>query len=203
MGSAVLGDWREEVSDIDLLLLSADPVPDAIRRMWRRAARLGAARSDLIIADPADLVRAGDELNLAVALTTAERCGHRLRGGPAPTLAPEALARTLDANLETYWRPWIEAARGPPIGGPAWAMFGAFGAVWLLSGLARIRSTLVDGHIVSKREALNLSLSRLPEHLEILDEAGRLRDGAAPRIGPLQRRRRALDCADDLLARRW
>ncbi|MFM1959232.1 MAG: hypothetical protein RL588_749 [Pseudomonadota bacterium] len=138
-----------------------------------------------------------------MALTTAKQCGHGLRGGPAPTFGPEEMARTLDANLETYWRPWIGAARGPPIGGPAWAMFGPFGAVWLLSGLARIRSTLADGRIVSKREALNRSLSRLPGHREILDEAGRLRDGAAPRMGRLERRRLALACADDLLARRW
>lgn len=171
--------------------------------MWRQAARLGAARSDLIIADPADLAQAGTRLNLAVALRTAEQCGHGLRGGPAPTLGPAELAPTLEANLDAYWRPWMKAARGRPIGWQTWAMFGPFGAVWLLSGLARIRSTFADGRIVSKREALNRSLSRLPGHREILDEAGRLRDGAAPRMGRLERRRLALACADDLLARRW
>lgn len=203
VGSAVLGDWREDRSDVDLLLVSGEGVTPPVREAWRQAARLGGARTDLVIADPGDLSRAGYDLDLAVALQTAGQCGHGLRGAPPPAPDRARLDAILEDNLASYWRSWLARARGRGLGWPTGAMFTPFGAVWVLGGMARIRSTLADGRIVSKREAMNRALARLPAHRVILDEAGRLRDGAAPRLGRLERRRLALACADDLLARRW
>ena len=203
VGSAVLGDWREDRSDIDLLLVSDVPVPEATQAGWRQAARWGGARTDIAIAAPQDLAGPVLNLNLAVALTTAGQCGHVLRGTPPTPPDADSLAALLEANLASYWSAWLARARGKGLGWPTWTMFTPFGAIWSLGGIGRIRSTLADGRIVSKREALNRALSRLPEHRAILDEAGRLREGAAPRMGRLERRRLALACADDLLARRW
>lgn len=203
VGSAVLGDWSEDRSDIDLLVASGEDLAAPERETWRRAARLGGARTDLVIAGPGDIAQAGIDLNLAVALQTAAQCGHVLRGTPPGAPDGVHLAATLEANLASYWRPWLDRAKGRGLGWPTAAMFTPFGAVWVLGGIGRIRSTLSDGRIISKREAMNRALARLPEHRVILDEASRLRDGAAPRLGQLERRRLALDCADALLARRW
>lgn len=201
VGSAVLGDWREDRSDIDLLLVSEGPVSPAVRKGWMQAARLGAPRTDIIVADPEALARNAQDV--AVALATASQGGHVLRGGVPPPPRDADLARILEANLAAYWRPWLDRARGRGLGWPTAAMFTPFGAVWVLGGIGRIRSTLADGRIISKREAMNRALARLPEHRVVLDEAVRLREGAAPRLGRLERRRLALACADDLLARRW
>lgn len=196
VGSAVLGDWREDNSDIDLLVVADGPVPPAVREAWSRS-----SRADLSIAEP-DGPPAGD-LGLAVALRTAAQCGHVLRGQPPPALEQDGLNILLEDNLATYWKPWLDRAKARRLGGPTAAMFTSFGAVWVLGGIGRIRSSLADGRIVSKREALNQALARLPDHRAILNEAARLRGGAAPRLGRLERRRLALACADDLLARRW
>lgn len=201
VGSAVLGDWREDRSDIDLLLVSEGPVSATVRKGWMQAARLGGSRADVIIADPNTLAQ--NELNLAVALKTASQGGFVLRGRVPPPPTDAELARRLEANLTAYWRPWLDRARGRTLGWPTAAIFTPFGAVWVLGGIGRIRSTLADGRILSKREAMNRALARLPEHRVVLDEAVRLREGAAPRLGRIERRRLALDCADALLARRW
>lgn len=201
VGSAVLGDWREDRSDVDLLLVTDAPLSPEVRKAWTQAARLGAKGTELVLADPAAL--AGTELNVMVALQTASQSGLVLRGSAPAAPDRNRLAAVLEDNLGSYWRPWLDRARGRGLGWPTAAMFTPFGTVWSLAGIARIRSTLVDGRIISKREALNRALGRLPEFREILDEAGRLRDGAGPRMGRLERRRQALACADDLLSRRW
>lgn len=201
VGSAVLGDWREDRSDVDLLLVTDAPLAPEVRKAWIQAARLGAPGTDLTIADPAAL--AGTELNVAVALRTASQCGLVLKGIAPPAADDARLSAMLEGNLASYWRPWLDRARGRGLGWPTAAMFTPFGTVWSLAGMARIRSTLVDGRILSKREALNRALGRLPAFREVLDEAGRLRDGAAPRMGRLERRRKALACGEALLDRRW
>ena len=196
VGSAVLGDWREDRSDIDLLLVSDSPLAPAIRGLWRRA-----ARADVIIAETGR--PAWGDLGLAVALKTAAQTGHVLRGAAPSAPDDGEFATLLEANLGAYWKPWLDRARGRRLGGPTAAMFTPFGAVWARGGIGRIRSTLADGRIISKREALNCALARLPEYRAVLAEAVRLRDGAAPLMGRLERRRLVLACADALLARRW
>jgi hypothetical protein len=137
VGSAVLGDWREDRSDVDLLLVSDAPVPPAIQGAWRRA-----ARADVIVTEAGCPAR--EDLGLAIALKTAAQCGHVLRGAPPAAPDDSGLATLLDANLEAYWKPWLDRARGRRLGGPTAAMFIPFGAVWALGGIGRIRATLAD-----------------------------------------------------------
>lgn len=198
-GSAALGDWRPQRSDLDILTVTARRLEDgelaaleALHaglpgRPYRDAIYLPA---EAVGADSADRYPSAVDgvLHRAryrpdpVLWATLDRHGLTVRGPAARGLGVgpgEAWLRDWNhGNLESYWRPWaanartILAGRGPgdPVPGDSVA--------WAALGPGRLHATITTGQIISKTAAADYTAKLLPQHRDLLARAKAHRLGA-------------------------
>jgi hypothetical protein len=210
LGSTALGDYQEGRSDIDFGAMVDGPLDggmiDLLDRVHHAMASLGGPSFDgfyvearrlrraPIMEEPATFSLNGSfhrdapcfECNAMTWLLWSTR-GVALFGPP-----PQELRIALDqdglrsfqiANLEGYWRNWIEGAsarlarksKETPVDAAAFA--------WGVLGVARIACTLATGRAVSKTEAGTWALAQYGrEHRVVVDLALALRRGEAPEL---------------------
>jgi hypothetical protein len=218
-GSAALGDFRPRTSDIDFVAVTATkldaPASAALKRVHARLRNRPYfdglyVNWDDLAHDPVltgqlpssyegrfqACARRGDP----VTWHTVARHGIACRG-PQPAdlniwAEPEGLAIwTLD-NLESYWRPLLDAASRFP---RRWSLISltSWGAVWIVLGISRLHYTLATGEICSKEAAGRYALQTFPEQWHsLIREALRIRQADRARAdfgsASLGRRREAI-----------
>lgn len=213
VGSGAQGDYQDGQSDVDFVAVLAEPMD--LVALTSAHANLAHAFPGLdcdgIYLRPGELseppagdgiaARAGrlnpkssEERHPVVWLLLADD-GIALRGR-----APDASWIAVDraavvtysrANLESYWRPWLEARRRLVSTGGA-LLLTDDAIVWGALGVARVQATVATGRVPSKSAAAAHALVAFPEHARIIAEALRLRtDPVAPAgyRSPLSRRR--------------
>ncbi|MEV4107971.1 aminoglycoside adenylyltransferase domain-containing protein [Nonomuraea sp. NPDC049695] len=201
-GSAALGDYRPDTSDVDFVAVTAAEPPFEV--LERIHTRLGAypfegcyLTWDDLRLDPSGLgprPRAhGGKLHPRgylnpVTWHTLARHGLTCRGPKPDELElwhdPAALAAWTDDNLDRYWRRLV--TRASRLAAP-WglASLGNYGTVWIVTGVARLHYTLATGEITSKAGAGRHALEAFPERWHrVVNEALRLReaDTALPTV---------------------
>ncbi|MFG1705971.1 aminoglycoside adenylyltransferase domain-containing protein [Nonomuraea sp. M3C6] len=201
-GSAALGDYRPGTSDVDFVAVTAAEPP--VEVLGRIHDRLGAHPFDGVYLTWDDLRRDPSDLE---ARPQAHAGRLNRRGGVNPitwhTLAhhgltcrgpkpdeleiwndPATLAAWTDGNLDSYWRRLV--IRASRLASP-WGLtcLGSYGAVWVVTGVARLHYTLATGEITSKAGAGRHALETFPERWHrVVNEALRLReeDAALPTV---------------------
>lgn len=200
-GSAVLGDWQPERSDLDILTVlprSADldalealhaAVPD---RPYRDAVYVP---RDLIGARPeADgpglphvidgVFRRTGYRPDPVLWATLDRHGLTVRGPEAASLAaaPDAgwLRDWNRGNLRSYWRPLAAKSRALVADRPPGSPLPAYPVVWGALGPGRLHCTIATGQIISKTATADYTAWLHPGHAGLLvrARAWRLGDNA-------------------------
>jgi len=224
VGSIAHGDYREGQSDVDFVAVLAEPVDlSALATAHAELARAFPGRDcDGIYLRPGELsqppcgqgieVRAGkvnstsvDERHPVVWLILADS-GIALRGRvpDASWIASDRAAAIVysQANLQSYWRRWVEKRR--LLISPAGALLLTdFAIAWGCLGIARLHATIVTGSVPSKSGAGEYALTAFPDHARIITEALRLRRAPAapsPYRSPLTRRRDLILFMDAVLA---
>lgn len=216
VGSVALGDFRPGRSDIDFVALLDGPPGEAdtqaLGRVHAALAQAGGPHFDGVYL-PIDALRQPPEPGAVLPfsedgqLRTGEPCREvspvlwrclARSGRPILGATPAALgvadddaalrAHTL-ADLDGYWRPWIEecdaalAAKAPDA---------ACDAKTLERGVlsvSRSLCTLATGRIVSKSEGGRFVMDRLPEdHRQAVWDALDSRDGALEQVSPAEMR---------------
>jgi hypothetical protein len=119
------------------------------------------------------------DVNPVVWKTFAER-GITVRGDDASSLGldpePDRLGPWNRANLDSYWRPWAEAALDGRSrngsGGIRLALTPRWLAAWGAMGPARLHHTIATGEVISKEDAATYARDTFgPEHHPVIDEA--------------------------------
>ena len=215
VGSIALGDYREGQSDVDFIAILADEPDVAILQAVHAdlARHHPALHCDGIYLRPGELSApaAGSGIEVRDGRLRDQSAGERhpvtwliladagiaLRGR-APDhhwvmAEREAAIGHSRANLQAYWRPWLEARRRllSPVG-PGLLKDGA--VVWGCLGIARLYATIATGRVPSKSGAGQHALGAFPAHGKVIAEALRLRGnpGAARHYRSRLARRRDL-----------
>jgi hypothetical protein len=192
-GSTALGDYREGVSDVDFVAVTArQPETEVIRAVHAGLPRRPIFDGCYVTLD--DLRR--DPRSLPPGTAVHERRvnpstprslvtwhvlaqgGVAVRGMDAPEVFTDwpGLAELTLENLESYWRPWARRMRVSPVGLSGWAV------TWGVLGAARLRHTLAAGRVTSKTEAGRFAVDTYgPRWERIVAEALRLRLGGPAR----------------------
>jgi hypothetical protein len=199
-GSAVLGDWRPERSDLDILTVTERRLDDgeltALEtlhagipgRPYRDAIYIPA---EAIGARPAPADRYPNAVDGVfhrarhrpdpVLWATLDRHGLTVRGPEAHSLGAdpgEAWLRDWNhGNLESYWRPWAANARGDIAGRDPGSLLPGGVVPWAALGPGRLHATITTGEIISKTAAADYTAKLLPEHGELLARAKAYRLG--------------------------
>ncbi len=216
-GSAVLGDWRPGVSDLDFLALGDTrlergelSVLPRLHRSFRRAypkpvldgayvtwGELGQDPRGLVVPRVREGVfeTANGFVANPVTWHTVALRPWAIRGPakPAAWIDEAALEKWCRENLATYWKDWVGKARNRPRG--ILYSLSAEAAYWGILGVARIHATIATGNILSKGAAADYALRRFgKEWDDIIGWASAYRRGAAPslRLSPVARRERFL-----------
>ncbi|GAA3691280.1 hypothetical protein GCM10022224_065950 [Nonomuraea antimicrobica] len=192
-GSAALGDYRPDTSDVDFVAVTAAAPPvgvlerihtrlgvhpfDGVYLTWDDLGRDPASLGERPRAHAGRLNRRG-EVN-PVTWHTLARHGLTCRGPKPEELKiwndPSVLAAWADGNLDRYWRRLVTRAWRPA---SLWGLtcLGGYGAVWVVTGVARLHYTLATGEITSKTGAGLHALEVFPERWHrVVNEALRLR----------------------------
>jgi predicted nucleotidyltransferase len=198
-GSAALGDWQPDRSDLDILVVTERPPGDgqldALAGL--HASLPGRPYRDALYIPAADIGAREDAgpyphaidgvFNRAryrpdpVLWATLDRHGLTVRGPEAGSLgaAPEAdwLREWNQGNLTSYWRRWAANVR-PRIAGldPADPV-PAFLVTWAALGPGRLHATITSGEIISKTAAADYTAALLPRYATLLARAKRWRLG--------------------------
>ncbi|MEV0229762.1 aminoglycoside adenylyltransferase domain-containing protein [Nonomuraea sp. NPDC050786] len=201
-GSAALGDYRPDTSDVDFVAVTAAEPPFEV--LERIHTRLGAypfegcyLTWDDLRLDPSELgprprahggkLHPRGHLN-PVTWHTLARHGLTCRGPKPDELElwhdPAVLAAWTADNLDRYWRRLV--TRASRLAAP-WglASLGNYGTVWIVTGVSRLHYTLATGEITSKAGAGRHALEAFPERWHrVVKEALRLReaDTALPTV---------------------
>ncbi|WP_197410840.1 nucleotidyltransferase domain-containing protein [Devosia epidermidihirudinis] len=113
-------------------------------------------------------------------------------------------AATVDysrANLQGYWRSWLEARRHLTSAEGETLLIDE-AVVWGALGVARVHATIVNARVPSKTAAAAHALVVFPEYAEIISEALRLRTdplGASAYQSPLARRHELIGFMDAVI----
>jgi hypothetical protein len=213
VGSVAQGDYQDGQSDVDFIAVLAEPV----NLVALTAAHADLAHAfpgldcDGIYLRPGELsqppagegvaARAGklnpqsdEERHPVVWMLLADN-GIALRGRApdANWIAVDRAAAILHsrANLQSYWRPWLETRRRLVSTNGA-SLLTDDAIVWAILGVARVHATIAAGRVPSKSAAAAHALLAFPEHTRIIAEALRLRTDPTVPAGyrsPLSRRR--------------
>lgn len=224
VGSLALGDYRAGSSDIDFVAVLAGSHDAAMLAQIHA----GLAREhpgidcDGIYLRPGELsaspggsgieARAGAidphstaERHAVTWLTLAD-AGIALRG-PAPDALwiaadRDAAIRHSRANLEDYWRPWLDRRRRL-LSSAGLTLLQSDTVTWGGLGIARLHATIATARAPSKSSAGEYALRAFPGHARIIVESLRLRrEPSRPSTyhSPFTRRRDAIAFMDAVLA---
>lgn len=212
VGSVAQGDYRDGQSDVDFIAVVAPPIDlDALATVHATLQHeFPGIDCDGIYLRPGDLSRPPDGEGVAVREgkvnphSAEERTpvvwqiladdGIALRGrvADASWIAADRGA-AIDysrANLQGYWRSWLEARRHlTSVEGET--LLADEAVLWGALGVARVHATIVTGRVPSKSAAAAHALVVFPEHAGIISEALRLRTdplGASAYQSPVVRR---------------
>lgn len=192
VGSYALGDWIEGTSDLDVVVVTAEPATkDDFVRIIEIHSRLAAvdglpridgpylAWGDLLAEPATGLFRPwtldgephhdGEcfEINPVTWYTLANH-GLRVRGPEPSTLGiptdTEARVRFVVENLRSYWKD-VAAQVAAACERPQPPAFAAPTLVWCALGALRLHCTAFTGDVVSKRAAGEYGLTVLPDEL--------------------------------------
>ncbi len=192
VGSYALGDWIEGTSDLDVVVVTAEPATeDDFTRIAQIHARLATveglpridgpylAWGDLLAEPATGLLRPwtldgephhdGEcfEINPVTWYTLANH-GMRVRGPEPATLSiptdTEARVRFVVDNLTSYWKD-VASQVAAACDRPQPPAFEAPMLVWCALGALRLHCTAFTGDVVSKRAAGEYGLTVLPTEL--------------------------------------
>ncbi|GAT70981.1 DNA polymerase III subunit beta [Planomonospora sphaerica] len=209
-GSVALGDFRPRTSDIDFVAVTAaspqgaalaalERVHARLRYRWPRPFFDGVYLTwDDLRAGPASVGsrlhshegRLHTDAGPVSPVTWHTIADHGvICRGPAPAVLdlwrdPRALAAWTDDNLDRYWRRLCERACRPL---SAWGLAAQspYGAVWVVTGVARLHYTLATGGITSKDGAGRYALETFPARWHhVINEALRIRRADRARPAP-------------------
>jgi predicted nucleotidyltransferase len=192
-GSAVLGDWQADRSDLDILVLTASALNDGeLATLEELHATLSGRPYRDAVYFPSAALGSRDEG--AAYPAAVDGVFHRARHRPEPVLwatldrhgltvrGPEAGSLGADpgadwlrewnqGNLTSYWRRWAANVR-PRIAGldPADPV-PAFLVTWAALGPGRLHATITSGEIISKSAAAGYTAALLPQYAGLLDRA--------------------------------
>ena len=224
-GSMVLDDWRPEISDVDLLVLTDGPLGngalDALAKIHaeldpRPAVDVVYVPQSWTTGDPPDDQRPTpfsldgvvhrDEpcgnLTPIIWLTVA-RYGHTFRG-PEPEWSVDAarVRRYNLVNLDEYWAReagwWRAALEGAD---PTEELPGDR-VEWLVLGPPRLHYTLVTGGVTSKSGAAQHVAGHFPEYAELAARCAARRRGE-PVTFTVADQRAAIELTDAVIAHAW
>ncbi|HLM63627.1 MAG TPA: aminoglycoside adenylyltransferase domain-containing protein [Acidimicrobiales bacterium] len=233
VGSVALDDFQPGVSDIDFVAVTKDaltpedlgaiagvhhllrqarpePAFDGIYVTWDDLARDPAAIKVVPHHDDELFHPAGGTGATPLVWLTLRTRPVAVRGpdGPEVWVDEDAVARWARADLETYWRPWVE--RQQTLVGRGTMKLADGAVMWGVLSIPRLHRTLATGEVGSKSLAAEYALATFGDDwAPIVREALRLRRGGTQseeyRRRPLARRRDALDfmahVLDDALTR--
>ncbi|NRQ40771.1 DUF4111 domain-containing protein [Nonomuraea sp. NN258] len=191
-GSAALGDYRPDSSDVDFVAVTSR-LPD-LEVVERIRARTPNGFDGVYLTwddlrhDPSTLGERPQVLGTRVAPQqcnpvtwhTLARYGVTCRGPEITGLDvwcdPAALASWTDGNLDHYWRPLVN--RSSSLRGLAGlASLSAYSALWIVTGVSRLHYTLATGDLTSKHGAGLHALKTFPERWHrVIREALRIRE---------------------------
>lgn len=203
-GSAALGDWRPDRSDLDFLVVTehelggadldalaalhaAAPERPYLDAIYVHRDRLGGKPDPGAPGFPHAVdgkFRPDGPAGDPVLWATLDRHGITVRGPDAATLGvapdPDWLREWNLGNLESYWRRWaaqsrgILATRAPGAPAPPEAI------AWGVTGPGRLHATIATGDIISKTAAADYTARLLPQHATLIaaGQAWRLGDGS-------------------------
>jgi Nucleotidyltransferase domain len=203
-GSAALGDWIADTSDLDVLVVSARPAGqkelDQLRAVHQERSqpfidtvyvtreqvgmRPTPGFAGVPCATDGEFNPTGTyELN-PVLWATLARHGITVRGPQAALLSTEPDPDWLRAwnlgNLTNYWTPLAAQLReGLATRAPGSAVKTQM-AVWCAGGPGRLHKTIATGRIISKTECIRYTADLFPDHKEWLARAAAARLGNAP-----------------------
>jgi hypothetical protein len=192
VGSIALDDFRPDQSDVDFLAVTSrpvsaeevEPVHAELRRrrphfdgLYVTATELGElpgpdARGVAVVEGVVH-PGSGAERHAVTWLTLALH-GIAIRG-KAP--AADWIAGDIEAakahargNLNSYWRPWIERHRTPPLNTAA--------AAWSVLGISRLHALIAADALLSKTSAGQYARETFPTHRPVIDAALAIRAGS-------------------------
>jgi hypothetical protein len=228
-GSVALGDFRPHASDVDFVVVTADPPTDGDAAALRRAHALTRTRVpdpqfngvhltwDDLGADPAECgpvpsvlggrfrARSAADVNPVTWHVLATR-GVTVRG-PLPVELdvwdePDSLRAWSLGSLDEQWRRW-RAAAGRLVTPRGLTALGSLAPSWSVLSVSRLHFTLRTGETTSKTAAGMYALHAFPERWHrIVNECLRVRRGSRlPSLyqNALARRRAALDFIEMVL----
>lgn len=194
-GSAALGDWLPDRSDLDILTVTGRPLGDDDLDALA-ALHAGAADRpylDAIYVSPADVgqrlppghagvphaidgtFRRGGYLPDPVLWATLDRYGLTFRGRTAGDLGaapdPAWLREWNLGNLESYWLPWASGARVRLAARDPDVPLSAEVVTFALLGPGRLHYTIATGGLLAKTAAADYTARRFPDHAELLARA--------------------------------
>jgi len=199
-GSAALGDWMPGRSDLDVLVVSAQPAAEKeiellrgvhdgrgrpfVDTVYVACDQVGLRPREGFPGVPVvvDGVFKSDHWELNPVLwATLARHGVTLRGPEAGGLgaAPDPLwLRTWNlGNLTSYWTPLAADLREKLAGREPDSAVRAEICVWCASGPGRLHKTIATGEIISKSACIRYTAGLLPQYDEVLARAGKSRGG--------------------------
>jgi len=225
VGSIALGDFKPGRSDIDVVVVTSDPLAlGDVEQVHTDLATLHPRPSfDGLYVTEEELRSVPDGHGRGIAVIegrpldsspaerhpvtwlTLARHGIACRG-PAPSAswiatdlsAARAYARR---NLVDYWKPWMESRRRL-LSRAGWHGLSAGAVTWSVLGMSRLHALLAEGRILSKTGAGLYALEAFPRHRAIIEVALAIRHDAAIDVagGAMARRRAMLALLDDIYA---
>ncbi|GJE54208.1 MULTISPECIES: aminoglycoside adenylyltransferase domain-containing protein [Methylobacterium] len=212
VGSVALGDYREGISDIDVVaLVPAGPSLeqlDGLARVHAEMAALAPPFFDGIYLTPDRLTRIPGDIEYATFVVEGDlqaqaRCfeinpllwtclarhGITVRGPEPIQLGiasdAESTRRFQIANLNSYWMGWIAQAEAALARKRPDEDMAASSFGWGVLGVTRIARTVATGDIVSKTEAGRWALRTYPpDWRPVIEDALLAREGRLDRMAP-------------------
>jgi hypothetical protein len=190
-GSAALGDWRPDRSDLDILTLTTRPLTEAdldslatmhasvterphLDAIYVPQADVGREPTDVPYTVDGVFARSG-YLPDPVLWATLDRHGVTVRGIPAPELGagpdPAWLRAWNIGNLTSFWHNWAEDARRRLADRAPDAPVNTANACFALLGPGRLHYTLATGDIQPKTATADYTATHFPAYAELLARA--------------------------------
>ena len=199
-GSAAIGDWRPDRSDLDILTLTTDPPSDEALDALNTAHRSVAGQKPQLDAIYLPVASVGQRLDGdgvphvidgvfrrdgylpdPVLWAIFDRNGVTVRGPAASSFHagpdPEWLREWNIGNLNSYWHNWSVDARGKLVTRDPASPISSYVACFALLGPGRLHHTIATGEILTKTAAADYTAERFPAYAELLGRAKEWRLG--------------------------
>jgi hypothetical protein len=187
-GSAALGDFRPPMSDIDAVVVLDDPVEDPAALEAVHAQLPGDPAYDVFYLTRAQLAAPPVEGTQAPftmhglfddgfggapvsPVLWAELARQPLVVRAAPDLVVhddhDGLRRHTRANLDDYWRPWLDDAADHLAAGKVTQAEAELVSVWPVLGVPRLHALLATDRIISKSQAAEYAAEHFAAHADL------------------------------------